>query len=310
MYVPSEPCILALWGKIMAGGHHFGGEHTEDKLRYVEAYLQSWVNVLKNQGYERIYIDGFAGTGSRTVITSAAPLLGEDRTTRLVAGSAKIALGISPSFDRYILIESEPKKFKELEGLKSEFPDKTIELIPGDANQFLKKFCRLENWKGQGSSSWGSRAVLLLDPYGMNVDWSTLQAIADTEAIDMWFLFSIGGLIRQAAHRWEAVEGYKIDRIDRYLGTKDWHTVFCEETEEDLFGHTEKRRTADEKALNNYVKGRLGEIFGWVSEPIPIRRHDTNVLLFSLFFGIGSRSEKAVGAAKRIVTHLQKLSGA
>ena len=294
----------------MAGGHYFGGEHTEDKLRYVEAYLQSWVNVLKNQGYERIYIDAFAGTGSRTVTKSAAPLLGEERTTRIVAGSARIALGISPSFDRYILIESEPKKFKELEGLKSEFSDKTIELVPGDANMFLRKFCRDENWKGRDSSSWGVRAVLLLDPYGMNVDWSTLQAIANTQAIDMWFLFSIGGLIRQAAHRWEAVEGYKVDRIDRYLGTKDWQTAFYEETMEDLFGQTERRRTANEKALNDFVKERLEEIFGWVSEPIPIRRHDTNVLLFSLLFGIGSRSEKAVGAAKRIVTHLQKLSGA
>lgn len=154
------------------------------------------------------------------------------------------------------------------------------------------------------------RAVLLLDPYGMNVDWSTLQAIAHTEAIDMWFLFSIGGLTRQAALRWESVEGYKVERIDRYLGTNDWQTAFYEETSEDLFGRTERRRITDEKALNDYVKERLGKIFGWVSEPIPIRRHDTNVLLFSLFFGIGSRSDKAVGAAKRIVTHLQKLSRA
>ncbi len=290
----------------MVEEHIFGGGHTEDKLRYVKAYLQAWLYVMKNLNFERVYIDSFAGTGSRTIKTNAAPLLGENKSTRNVDGSARIALSISPPFDKYIMIENKPKKFKELELLKDEFPDKRIEFLNGDANEYLKKLCRDENWKGRGSESWGTRAVLLLDPYGMNVDWSTLEVIAETEAIDVWFLFSIGGLVRQAAHRWETVEGYKIERINRCLGTEAWQDAFYEKTSGDLFAHSERHRTADVKVLNKFIKDRLGEIFAWVSEPIPIRNHRTNVLLFSLFFGLGNPSNKAIGAAKRIVTHLQK----
>ena len=290
----------------MVSDHIFGGGHTEDKIRYVKSYLEAWVNVFKNQNYERIYIDSFAGTGSRTIETGAAPLLGEEKSFRNIDGSARIALGVAPPFDRYILIESDSGKLGDLERLKIEFPKNKIEVIHGDANVYLKGLCRDENWNRRGGGSWGKRAVLLLDPYGMEVDWSTLQAIAKTEAIDMWFLFSIGGLTRQAAHRWEAVEDYKIERIDRYLGTDQWQVAFYEESTKDLFDNSERRRIADLTKLNEFVRGRLGEIFSWVSESIPIRRHDNNVLLFSLFFGIGNRSERAIAAAKRIVTHLQK----
>ena len=102
---------------------------------------------------ERIYIDAFAGTGSRTVTKNAAPLLGEQETKNIIAGSAKIALEIAPPFDRYILIESNSRKFKELEKLKDEFPDRQIEPIRGDANEYLKQLCRKESWKGGGGGS-------------------------------------------------------------------------------------------------------------------------------------------------------------
>lgn len=290
----------------MAGDHYFGGEHTENKLRIVKAYLQAWTQVLKNQQFESIYIDPFAGTGSRTIVTDAAPLFGEEKTSENVDGSARIALGIDPPFDRYIFIESDRKKFKALEDLKSEFREKRIETIRGDANENLKILCRQENWKGLNSDSWGTRAVLLLDPYGMNVEWTTLQSIAETKAIDMWFLFSIGGLTRQVAHRWEANEDYKIESINRCFGTDSWQDAFYKSTEADMLDFAEVRRTADENALNKWVKARLGEIFPWVSEPVPIIRQNSNTLLFSLFFGIGNPSGKAIGAARRIVTHLQK----
>ena len=39
---------------------------------------------------------------------------------------------------------------------------------------------------------------MFLDPYGMEVEWKTLQAVAATRAIDVWFLFPLAGLYRQA----------------------------------------------------------------------------------------------------------------
>ena len=40
----------------------------------------------------------------------------------------------------------------------------------------------------------GLRTVpsLFLDPYGMQVEWATIESIAHTQAIDLWLLFSAG----------------------------------------------------------------------------------------------------------------------
>ena len=37
------------------------------------------------------------------------------------------------------------------------------------------------------------------------MEWATLQAIANTKAIDVWFLFSLSGLYRQAARSSEDI---------------------------------------------------------------------------------------------------------
>ncbi|MEW6074198.1 MAG: hypothetical protein AB1726_16580 [Planctomycetota bacterium] len=36
------------------------------------------------------------------------------------------------------------------------------------------------------------RKVLFLDPYGMQVEWVTIEAVAQTKAIDLWVLFPLG----------------------------------------------------------------------------------------------------------------------
>ena len=46
--------------------HAFGGAWTERKLSVVRRYLENYAQALKNQSFERIYIDAFAGTGVRT----------------------------------------------------------------------------------------------------------------------------------------------------------------------------------------------------------------------------------------------------
>ena len=43
----------------------FGGSWTEQKLEILKKYLETYNTVLKKQPFERVYIDGFAGTGYR-----------------------------------------------------------------------------------------------------------------------------------------------------------------------------------------------------------------------------------------------------
>ena len=60
-----------------------------------------------------------------------------------------------------------------------EFPSDDIELIRSDANEYWSKNLCGKNWIRHQR-----RAVLFLDPYGMEVEWHTIAAIANTQAID------------------------------------------------------------------------------------------------------------------------------
>lgn len=161
------------------------------------------------------------------------------------------------------------------------------------------------NWQESTKGKWGTRAVLFLDPYGLEVDWETIRVVAQTKAIDMWLLFPISGLNRQLAGRYESIENFKSERIDRFLGGQDWRNMYTE-SDPDLFGETETIKDTDLQKLAAFIKNRLDSEFSKTSEPIYIYRNNTNQLLFLLFFSIGNPSSKAVKAAMRIAGHIRK----
>ena len=181
-------------------GHQFGGSWTTAKLDVLAQYLQRYTIALKDQPskerpFRKAYIDAFAGTGYREERREEEqqgrqgllfPDLAEPETQELIEGSAKLALQTQPSFDKYIFIERKAGRCLQLEGLKDEFPSlaKLIDIQCGDANVQIRDICDA-NWKSH-------RAVLFLDPYGMQVEWKTIEAITATRAIDLWLLFPLG----------------------------------------------------------------------------------------------------------------------
>ena len=92
---------------------------------------------------------------------------------------------------------------------------------------------------------------MFLDPYGMDVEWATLEAIAATEAIDVWFLFSLSGLYRQATRRSSDIDPSKRAAITRILGTNAWEKeLYSDVGQRDLFDERqEKQRTPDVRGL-------------------------------------------------------------
>ena len=86
--------------------HRFGGPWTVKKLEVLKAYLSAYAHVLKNQPFNRIYIDAFAGTGDRAATRQETAMLMEiPELDEITKGSARLALEIDPPFDRYIYIE-------------------------------------------------------------------------------------------------------------------------------------------------------------------------------------------------------------
>lgn len=292
--------------------HRFGGTWTERKLAVLAGYLQSYTTALKDKPtaarpFRKAFIDAFAGTGYRHARREddelqqarlAFPDLAEDEPQELLDGSAKIALRTEPPFDSYIFIERDPARCEELEKLKGEFPERApnVRIVQGEANEEIRKL---------GDKEWSShRAVLFFDPYGMQVEWSTIEAVAHTKAIDLWLLFPLGiGVNRLLTKSGDIPPSWRL-RLDRLLGTNDWYDKFYEViTSPTLFGTEEDRvAKASMETIGRYFNDRLKSIFPGVAEEPGILRNSVNNPLYLLCFA--AANERGARTALRIARHL------
>ncbi len=288
-------------------GHRFGGDWTTQKLKVVADYLHSYTKALKKQPFRKAFIDAFAGTGYRDIRRDDKPAsaqsllfpdLAEEEPQELLDGSARLALKTRPAFDSYIFIERSPTRCTHLEDLKSEFPDQAnkIRVQQGDANEQIQALCR-KNWDS-------NRAVLFLDPYGMQVEWKTIEAIASTKAIDLWLLFPLGiGVNRLLTKSGDIPDSWR-QRLNILLGTDDWYDEFYRvQTSEDLFGNVLETPIKEKmEIIGRYFNSRLKEIFAGVAEPPGVLRNSANNPLYLLCFAVGSESGKKI--ALNIANHL------
>ena len=209
--------------------HSFGGEWTREKLERIKEYLVNYKIALKNKPFKFGYIDAFAGTGyvnqKDDNLQPFLPEFSEDEVKDFFEGSARIALQIEDPFDSYIFIEKDKDKVSELESLKAEFPQlaNRIKSVNREANEYIKDLCK-KDWLKTNR-----RAVMFLDPYGMQVNWETIEAIAKTKAIDLWILFPLGVAVnRLLRNDGQISETVKL-RLDELFGTKDWQDDFLQE---------------------------------------------------------------------------------
>ncbi|MBX9821906.1 three-Cys-motif partner protein TcmP [Afipia birgiae] len=284
--------------------HEFGAQHTDLKLSIIENYLKAFTTALKPHFQELWYIDAFAGTGFRTVRHEEKPesflSAGEPQRIEQRRGSAQIALDIQPSFDFTVFIDAKPSHVAALNDLAARYPRRRIAVVRNDANEAILSLLAANSWQS-------TRAVLFLDPYGMEVNWETLEAIAATKAIDIWFLFPMSGLYRQATKNIEAVDEHKASALTRILGSEEWKEELYEDSgQSEMFGNDPRVRTRDVRSLEDYVRRRLRTIFPAVLKPLPLPLH-RKPQLFSLFLCISNDETKAIGLATRIGNHILKV---
>lgn len=293
----------------------FGGTWTDDKLARLKKYLAAYVLALKDKPskdkpFVLTYIDAFAGTGynaggKKKDAAKDEPLLPEladPEVAGFVDGSARIALKIEPPFHRYIFIEKDPDRCAELEIMREEFGSLSdrIKVVNGDANEALRNLCKSESWSGQ-------RGVIFLDPFGMQVSWETIKAIAETKAIDLWILFPLGMAVNRLLTRsGKMAEGWR-NRLNDFFGTDAWEAEFYrKEIATNLFGEDEETVYKDTnlKAIGEFFNRRLREVFADVApNPLPLC-NSTGIPLFLLCFAVGNPSPKARGLAIKIASDI------
>ncbi|MGH7982647.1 MAG: three-Cys-motif partner protein TcmP [Candidatus Udaeobacter sp.] len=273
----------------------FGGDWTAEKLERVRKYLAAYTLIFARNPQARklipIYVDAFAGTGYRTkpprldIQTALFEELAEPEAEAFLKGSARIALEVEPPFKRYVFIEQDAKRANELEKLKQQFTEKAgrVSIVREDANRYLQAWCQQTDWRI-------CRAVMFLDPYGMQVDWSLIEAIAETEAIDLWILFPLGVAVNRLLTKAELPPEKWAQAITRILGTPEWRDAFyTRRVEPTLFGDQEIRtKGADFDKIGRYFVERLKTIFTAVAaNPLPLR-NSRNVPLYLLCFAAGN----------------------
>ena len=279
--------------------HSFGGPWTMIKLELLTRYLEFFNTALQRrpspeQPFKRIYIDAFAGTGECDINLG-------DGLRSTIAGSAKIALDALPAFDRLHLIDFNPKHVAELRSMAAGPDDiERVSIYHQDANAAPIDIIEKTHWRS-------TRGVLFLDPYGMTVRWETLQKVAATKALDVWYLFPLSAVYRQAAIDFNKVDEGKAAALDSVLGTTAWRTAFYTESPQVSLindGKSSARRTAGPAEITSFVHARLCEIFkGWVSAPIMLPERG-GPPMFALFFAVSNPAEPAVKLSKKAADHL------
>ena len=288
--------------------HNFGGDWTEQKLSILWKYLPAYTTALKFQSqWEKIYVDAFAGTGFRTQEADdpEEKRLIEELSLKEDAayfqGSASIALEIEPAFDRYVFVEQKASHVQELEKLRLHYPQRAdaITIVQGDANRFL------QSWSTTVHRS-THRAVVFLDPYGMQVDWTTLEALAVTRLVDLWLLFPLGQAVNRVLTRREPPPPHWSAALTRTLGTEDWQQKFYEPQKAlTLFGEEETEvKIANFENIAQFFIERLGTIFSAVAEN-PLYLYSRNrVPLYLLCFA--AANPKGALLARKIAQDILK----
>lgn len=284
----------------MTSSHQFGGHWTDDKLERLKEYLSAYLKIFKTnpraQYFNTTFVDAFAGTGYRNITTeSSTPTLPlsiegipiyDDEARSFQKGSAQIAIELEPSFDKYLFVEKNPTYAQELVTLRDRFPKiaSKINIIQGEANTTLQTWCQQTNWRK-------NRAVVFLDPYGMEVEWKTIVALGQTQAVDLWILFPLGQAINRILTKSGPPTGVWADRLTKFFGTENWQEAFYQrEVQLTLFGEEETiKKSADFEQIGNFFLKQLATVFAQVADNPLYLRNSKNVPIYLLCFAAANK---------------------
>jgi three-Cys-motif partner protein len=265
------------------------GIWSEIKLAILKEYASAYSRILSAQSSPRlhhIYIDGFAGAGKHI----------SKSTGDFVLGSPLNALAVRPPFKEYYLVDLNEARVQGLE--KQIGPRADVHLLHGDCNEVLLKQV-LPNAKYEDYR----RALCVLDPYGLHLDWNVIREAGSMKSVDMFLNFPVADMNRNALWRDPSgVDPADKERMTRFWGDSSWEKAAYSE-HPNLFGEL-----ISQKEPNNTVamafRERLKKVAGFqhVLKPMPMR-NSVGAVVYYLFFA--SQKDTARNIVEQIFAKYQ-----
>lgn len=244
------------------------GYWSEVKLEIVKEYASAYSRILAAQNrppLKHLYIDAFAGAGVHQI----------KATQSFVPGSPWNALLIEPPFREYHLVDIASAKVENLRSIAGDRKD--VWIYRGDCNAVLleKVFPRVryQDYK---------RALCLLDPYGLHLNWEVIFTAGQMKTVDIFLNFPVADMNRNVLWRDpEAATEIQKARMNIYWGDNTWQST-AYRTDTTLFGAPEKQPN---EVVAAAFRDRLRKVAGFarVPDPLPMR-NSKGAVVYYLFF--------------------------
>ena len=259
------------------------GRWSEVKLDIVREYAVPYSRIMTSQGFRHLYIDAFAGAG---VHISKA-------TGEFVPGSTLNALLVEPPFHECHFVDLDHGRAELLRALADEAladrPDgPEVFVHQGDCNEVL-----LREVLPRAKYEDRRRALCLVDPYGLDLDWEVLRRAGEMGSIDLFLNFPIMDMNRNALWRNpEGVDEADLGRMTRFWGDESWRQAAYRETLT-LFGPEDEKAGNDviAEAFRQRLRDEAG--FAYVPRPIPMRNRN-NAVIYYLFFASQNKTGEKI----------------
>ena len=266
----------------------WGGPWTEQKLdcftRYVKAYLTIMNAYREKYHWKLIYFDGFAGCGDRQIqedaVDKTIDIFGsqnvDEMDIKLYQGAAERVVRLEQEmegFDFYYFIDKYEDNLTRLELKLAGYNTKGRKIFrANDANVETRNLAQAMKKDTETPQSvshpYHLKTLCLLDPFGMSIDWETIEKLAG-KSLDLWILVPTGSIIsRLLKNDGELMYPETLERffglpkellMDRFYKKTYEPSLFGGETEKTI-----KTKNVIAEIANLYCE-QLGTLFPYVT---------------------------------------------
>jgi three-Cys-motif partner protein len=240
------------------------GDWSELKLEILKKYASAYSSILAQKNLHHAYIEGFAGAGRHI----------SKRSKELIPGSTQNALDIQPPFEEYYFVDLNSARAEELR--RQAANKSNVHVYCGYSNEILisKVFPKIQ-YKDY------KRALCILDPYGLDLNWKVIAAAAKLGTIEIFLNFPILDMNRNVLWRNDGASPEDVRRMNSFWGDDSWRNV-AYRSDTTLFGELEKQPNG---VIADAFRERLRKVAGfeYVIEPAPMR-NSRGAIMYYLFF--------------------------